>query len=123
MEAVMLPGCAGGPVTITDVVVLLVQPFPSVYEYLMVAVPMETPVTTPKLSTDAINGVRLLHDPFSVASASVVVAWTQTANVPVIGLTLGRGFTVTCIAGEISEHPLDATILLYQVVWVNAAGE
>lgn len=63
-------------------------------EYDMVAVPAETPVTTPvEEPTVATPVLPLLHVPNNVASSSVVVELTHTVIVPV--MAAGSGLTDT----------------------------
>ena len=61
----------------------------------MVAVPADTPVTTPAASTEATAASLLLHTPPAVVELNVVVPFIQTALVPVIAATTGKLFTVT----------------------------
>jgi hypothetical protein len=51
----------------------------------MVAMPADTPVTTPRVPTLAIAVLELLHVPPGVAFARVVVCPTQVTGVPVVG--------------------------------------
>ena len=60
----------------------------------MIVTPLATPVTTPFTSTDAIAVLLLLQEPPIVVVDKDVVAPTHTALVPVIGVTVGKAFTV-----------------------------
>jgi hypothetical protein len=60
----------------------------------MVGVPTAIPPTTPELLTDPWVGLLLVQVPPAVASARAVVDPIQTLKVPVIGETVGSGFTV-----------------------------
>jgi hypothetical protein len=60
----------------------------------MVAVPADTPLTTPvALLTDAIVGTLLLHVPPPVVLVRVVVAPTHAVVVPLMVPAVGSGFT------------------------------
>ena len=80
----------------TVTVTVLVQPF--VFLYVIIDVPCATPVTTPLVVIVATLVVAEVHGvvAFGVAEpVSVVVAPTQTDNVPVM---VGSAFTVTVVA-------------------------
>jgi hypothetical protein len=80
---------AGAAITVT--VTLVPQP-PDAYK--MVAVPAETPVTTPLVApTDPTPGLALLHVPPGIGSLNVKVAPTQILPPPTIAV--GTEFTVT----------------------------
>jgi len=66
----------------------------------MVAVPTDTPVTTPLVPTDAIAGLLLLHTPPGVRSVKLEVDPRQILGDPVIG---DIGFTVMVV---VLKHPL-----------------
>ncbi len=66
----------------------------------MVAVPADTPVTTPEASMLATAMSLLLHTPPGVVELNVVVAFIQTVPVPVIAATTGKLFTVTVAVCE-----------------------
>ena len=66
----------------------------------MIAVPANSPVTTPLVPTRTFILV-VLHVP-PPASVNAVVAPTHSVNVPVIAA--GNGFTVTIVA---TKHPVD----------------
>jgi hypothetical protein len=53
------------------------------------------PITVPALLTDAMPGALLPQVPPVVASARVVVALSQRAEVPVMAATVGKGITVS----------------------------
>ena len=59
------------------------------------AVPITLPVTIPVLLIVATEPLLMLHTPPAVVSVKVVVALTQTKEVPVIPDTTGSPFTVT----------------------------
>jgi len=61
----------------------------------MVAVPADTPLTTPVLPTVATDVLPLLHTPPLVASLRLVAEPAHTFIVPVIADTVGNGLTVT----------------------------
>ena len=64
----------------------------------MLAVPADTPNTTPVVTTTfATDGVDEDHEPPVIASASVVVAVGHTVAVPVMVPALGNGSTVTVV--------------------------
>lgn len=73
----------GAPLMVTDIVALL-MPQLLLTRYEIVTVPADTPLTTPKELTVAIELLLLLHAPPLTASASVVVPPTQAEGVPVI---------------------------------------
>jgi hypothetical protein len=60
-----------------------------------VAVPEDTPVTTPVVLIVAITGLLLLQVPPGVAAVNDVVVPAQKLNGPIIGD--GDGFTVTVV--------------------------
>ena len=83
------------------------HPFTSVTEYVMVADPAATPVTTPvEASTVATVASDDVHVPPVVADANCVVKPEHTFVAPVIAATVGNGFTVTAVAVDVAEHPL-----------------
>ena len=61
----------------------------------MVAVPTDTPVTTPEASMLATVASLLLHTPPTVVELNAVVPLIQTVPLPVIAATTGKLFTVT----------------------------
>jgi len=77
----------------------------------MTLVPAATPVTTPVLLTVATAGVAETQG-FTAAGVpepvNVVVAPTQTVNVPVM---VGAGFTVTVTVDGAELHPLGAVTI------------
>jgi hypothetical protein len=80
---------AGAGVT---VITLVVRQPPILY--VMVVTPAETPVTTPDAeSTDAIEGLRLVHKPPDIESPNVVEDPVHTVLLPEIGA--GAAVTVT----------------------------
>ncbi len=69
----------------------------------MVGVPKAIPVTTPPLTVASALSL-LLHTPPGVALARVVVRPGHTVSVPVMGLTVGVGFTVIfCVAMAVPQ--------------------
>ena len=68
----------------------------------MVAVPADTPLTTPTL-TVALDASLVLHTPLAVASVKVVVDPAQTETVPVIPDTTGRALTVTTVLTAVTQ--------------------
>ena len=77
----------------------------------MVEVPADTPVTTPELFIVATSVLLLLHEPPAVASLNVLVFQIQTLVIPVIGVTVGNGFTVTvAVALLVQPLPLAAVV-------------
>jgi len=87
--------------TVTGNVAADTQPV-AVFVKVKVAVPPETPVTTPPLVTEATPGALLTQVP-PLAGDKVVVIPTQIVLPPVM-LTVGVGFTVTAVVG-IETHP------------------
>jgi hypothetical protein len=61
----------------------------------MVAVPVDTPLTTPKLFTDAIPVALLDHVPPVPVVVRLVEEPTHTSVAPLIVLLAGAAFTVT----------------------------
>ena len=61
----------------------------------MVVVPDTPPVTTPEVSTEAIEALLLLHTPPVTASVSVITAPAHTLSAPKIVPASGSAFTVT----------------------------
>ena len=68
----------------------------------MVAVPADTPLTTPPL-TVAVDASEVLHTPLAVASVKVVVDPAHTEAVPVIPNTTGRALTVTTVLTAVTQ--------------------
>lgn len=60
---------------------------------MIIAVPLLMPVTTPDASTDAFDGLLLVHVPPGTVLVRVVVEPTHTVLLPLIGP--GVAFTVT----------------------------
>jgi hypothetical protein len=77
--------------------------------YLIIAVPADTPVTTPEASTEAMAGLTLLHVPPGTALLNAVVAPRQTPAIPVIG---NNGFTVIV---AMAVHPSDVVYVIIEV--------
>ena len=100
--------------TVTDADVEFVHPLPSVTVYVIVADPVDTPVTTPLALTSATVASLVDQTPPVVELANVVVDPTHTSGDPVIAATVGNGFTVTASAADVAIHP-DAfvTVTLY----------
>ena len=70
----------------------------------MVAVPEETPVTTPVLPTVATAVLDDDHTPPPEGSVRVIVLPAQTDDVPVIEPAIGSGLTVTtCVATTLPQ--------------------
>ena len=92
--------------TFTVAVTAFVHPFASVTEYVMIADPAATPVTTPVADTVATAVLDEDHVPPVVADANCVVKPEHTFVAPVIAATVGNGFTVTAVAVDVAEHPL-----------------
>lgn len=111
------PPRTGSGSIVTFAVAKLLQP-PLVTVYLMVAVPAESPVTTPDALTLAMAGVVVLHTPPGVASDNVVVPLTQATIVPVIGATVGVGFIVKTdgVRAEVLAVPFGVVTAICPVV-------
>jgi hypothetical protein len=104
---------------VTVVVTLAVQPPALVTVYVIVAVPLATPVTLPLASMVAT--AVLLEDqvPLGVASLNMVVAFWQRVVVPVMGWTVGRALTVMLVV-TLVEQPL-AFVTVYVIMAVPLA--
>ncbi len=89
----------GNAVTLTVACAFDVQPF-VVTVYVIVAVPADTPVTTPVELTEAIAALDDVQTPFAVALASAVVEPEHTSVVPVIAATTGIALTVTVVVTD-----------------------
>jgi hypothetical protein len=91
--------------------------------YVTVIVPAPTGVINPPLptaATAAFGGVAA-NVPPEGEPVNVSVDPTHTAGIA--GVIVGIALTVICIAVEVfGVHPLDVTVLLYQVVCVNGPG-
>ena len=72
---------------------------------MIVAVPADTPVTSPLLFTVAIPVALLLHVPPAVASENCVVLPEHTVCVPVIAATTGAALTVTVLVTGVVPQP------------------
>lgn len=96
----------GKAVTVTGALAAETQPVLALV-YVKVAVPAETPVTTPVLVTVATDGALLTHEP-PVEGDKVVVLPAQILLDPVM-LAIGIGLTVTTgVAAD--KHPLEALV-------------
>jgi hypothetical protein len=97
LDVVNLVGWLGGELTVTEVLVLFEHPPALVTVYLIVAVPAETPFTTPVLAfTVAIEVFKLLQTPPVVASVKVVEPPLHTDLIPPIESgAVGIEFKVT----------------------------
>jgi hypothetical protein len=101
----------GNAVTLTVACAFDVQPF-VVTVYVIVAVPADTPVTTPVELTEAIAALDDVQTPFAVALASAVVEPEHTSVVPVIAATTGIALTVTVSTALVVEQPFVVTVTL-----------
>ena len=106
-----VPPVMGEGVAKTVTTLVALQPVPS--EYVIVAVPVETPVTTPEEPTVAILVAELLQTPPPTAFVNVVVAPAHMLAVPRIGA--GEGFTVTTVVTLHKE-----AVMVYVIVGVPA---
>ena len=104
-----------GALPTVTVLVTWVDPQP-VTVYLIVAVPADTPVTSPLLFTVAILVALLLHTPPGVASANWVVPCEHTDWLPVIAATTGALPTVTVLVTWVDPQP----VTVYMIVAVPA---
>ena len=90
------------------------QPAAEVAIYLMVAVPVATPVARPLDEIVAMDGCRLFHWPVALAVAlvSCVVAPGQMPKLPVVGAMVGLGLNVTDMGALVTValviHPASA---------------
>ena len=92
----LIAATTGRALTVTACVTKLVQPFAFVMVYVIVAVPAETPLTTPvEASTVAVAVLDDVQTPPAGVLASVVVAPAHTLVVPVIAATTGKVLIVT----------------------------
>jgi hypothetical protein len=92
----LIAATTGRALTVTACVTKLVQPFAFVMVYVIVAVPAETPLTTPvEASTVAVAVLDDVQTPPAGVLASVVVAPAHTLVVPVIAVTTGKVLIVT----------------------------
>ena len=69
--------------------------------YVIVAVPVDIPVTMPADETEAIDGLLLLHMPQHVLSVSVMPDPMQVTDDPSIGAI----DEVATVKGVVTEHP------------------
>ena len=77
---------------------------------MIVAVPADTPDTTPVLALTVATDVLLdVYTPPDVADVNVVDAPAHIVAVPVRGSTVGSAFTVTVLVTEV-EHPFSLTV-------------
>jgi hypothetical protein len=104
--APVIAGTFGVAFTVIILLVVFTQPVAaSVTVYLIVVPPTKLPVTSPVFEIEAMNGVTLVHAPFAVAFARVIVLPTQTALAPIIDATVGKSNTVIVFETE-AEQPL-----------------
>ena len=80
----------------------------------MIAVPAETPVTTPEALTVATEVFEEDHTPDAVASERVVVSATHTDVVPVIAATTGTALTVIEVVTVVTQPA--ALVTVYDIV-------
>jgi hypothetical protein len=91
---------AGVVVTLTTVIAAQ----PEAMVYVIVAVPVATPVTRPEPEPIvATDGLLLVHVPAGVASVKVIFDPMQTTEVPPIAAGVGLMLTVT--APSVPQHP------------------
>jgi hypothetical protein len=76
----------------------------------MVALPADTPVTTPPLVTVATAVLLLVQLPPVVASARVVVEPVHTVDAPVMVATPGVAFTVIGWVTVVEQPPPNVTV-------------
>ena len=77
---------------------------------MIVAVPADTPLTTPVEALTVATAVLLdVYVPPLVAEVNVVDAPAHTVEVPVRGSTVGSAFTVTTLVTDV-EHPFSVTV-------------
>jgi len=80
----------------------------------IVADPVEIPVTTPVELTVAIAVFELVHVGFALVVLKLVVVPTHIAVVPEIAVAVGKGLTVTVVAEDVAEHPFaSVTVTVY----------
>ncbi len=72
----------------------------------MLAVPADTPVTTPRAFTVATAASALLHVPPPIVSENNVVAAWHTVPVPVMVPASAGGLTVTTVVAAAAPQPL-----------------
>jgi hypothetical protein len=99
---------AGEPFTVTGNVTKETHPPVPVTEYVILAVPIATPDTTPVDETEAIPEALLAHTPPGVASVSVIVVPVQIVEEPEMAATTGTALTVT--KTDFAE-PIDAIVV------------
>jgi len=105
-EAPAIAATVGFAFTVTDAVVLFVQPLPfAAVIYVIDTTPAVIPVTRPALLTVATAVLLLLQLPPVVAFESCEDPPSQTVKVPVIAATVGFAFTVT-VEVELLVQPL-----------------
>lgn len=115
----VITSTAGTTFTVTTAVTVVEQPATFVTTYEIVALPSDTPLTTPPVPTVAIPVALLLHTPPLVALAKVVVVFAHSVLVPVIEATVGKAFTVTVVVA-LATHPL-TLVTVYEIRDVPAA--
>ena len=113
IHAFVVPAIAanvGKAFTLTVVCAFATHPF-VVTVYVIVALPADSPVTTPFASTDAIVLSDDVQTPPVVALVNAVVDPSQTSVVPVIAATTGIAFTVTVVTALVAEQPFALVIV------------
>jgi hypothetical protein len=75
----------------------------------MIALPAETPVTTPELFIEAIAVLLLDQLPPPVVLVRFIVLFSQTRLGPAMAAMLGGGFTVTEAEAVLEIHPFAPT--------------
>jgi hypothetical protein len=76
----------------------------------MMAVPPAIPVTTPELLTLATALLEVVHTPFGVVLAKVMLEFIQTELAPVMAGTTGNGLTVTTLVTVVTQLLLLVTV-------------
>lgn len=110
VEDPVIAGMLGVVSTVSVANAILVQPKPLVTLYNIEDVPAARPVTTPEELIVATDVLLLNQVPPLVAFDNVVVNPIHSCNVPVIGPTVGAGFTVTVMVVLAVVEPLDTSI-------------
>jgi hypothetical protein len=112
---VMVPASGSGLTVTICVATAVPQLFVTVYD--IVAVPADTPVTTPLVLTVAIPEAPVLHVPPLTELLNVVVLPAQTVAMPVIAPASGSGLTVTiCVVTAVPQ----LFVTVYDIIAVPA---
>ena len=120
----VIDATAGNELTVTISVTTVLQPKPLLTEYWIVEVPAELPVILPDASTEALRFSEVQSPPGVTSLRVVEPPAAHTEASPVIGETVGTGFTVTVVVAVLEQLLASVPVTVYEsepVAGVNDA--